>query len=97
MRPEYLDLGVTESVVSGDGHYLGHEQTLQLMRTEYVYPGVGDRTSVAEWLEAGEPSVWDRAHARVADIVAAGRPGHLSRASEQSIRERFDIRLPDRP
>ena len=56
-----LDLAMVESVVTGDGHYLGHPQTLDLMRTEYVYPTIGDRASVADWETAGRPAVWDRA------------------------------------
>jgi len=94
VHPEYLDLEVTESVVTGDGHYLGHEQTLELMRTEYVYPELGDRASVAEWIAGGESSIWDRAQARVAEITSAGSPGHLPPEAEAAIRARFDIELP---
>ncbi|MCY4663369.1 MAG: trimethylamine methyltransferase family protein, partial [Acidimicrobiaceae bacterium] len=52
---EAVDLAMVESVVTGDGHYLGHPQTLELMRTEYVYPTIGDRASVADWEAAGRP------------------------------------------
>ncbi|RZV48294.1 MAG: methyltransferase [Acidimicrobiales bacterium] len=93
VRPEYLDLAVTESVVTGDGHFLGHEQTLQLLRSEYVYPTIGDRASVAEWVDAGSPELWAQASARVQEIVEAGNPGHLPEAHERAIRERFDIHL----
>ncbi len=89
---DLIDLDVIEAVVSGDGHYLGHEQTLDLMRSEYVYPSVGDRQSVAEWVAGGSPSVWDRARARVAEIVGEGRPGHLSVGAEATIRKAFTIR-----
>ena len=92
-----LDLDIVESVVSGDGHYLGHEQTLQLMRSEYVYPHLGDRSSVDEWVAAGEPTIWDRAQARVADILGAGRPDHLDLAAEAAIRDRFPIHLREAP
>lgn len=92
-----LDLDALEAAATGDGHFLGQDQTLARMRTEYVYPALGDRSSVAEWLEAGSPTVWDRARARVADIVGAGRPGHLPRSAEAAIRGAFDIRLPEEP
>ncbi|MEM8934526.1 MAG: trimethylamine methyltransferase family protein, partial [Acidobacteriota bacterium] len=55
--PSYLDLAIIEEVVGGEGHYLGSAHTLELMRSEYVYPDLGDRQSVAEWVSAGEPSV----------------------------------------
>ena len=92
-----LDLAMVESVVTGDGHYLGHPQTLDLMRTEYVYPTIGDRASVADWETAGRPAVWDRARQRVSDILSAGRPGHLPAGAEESIRSAFDILVPPQP
>ncbi len=96
VKPEYLDLEAIEAVVTGDGHYLGHQQTLELMRTEYVYPSLGDRSSVAEWIEAGRPTVWSRAMTRVAAILDEGRPEHLPRDAEAAIRASFDIVLPER-
>ena len=92
-----LDLAMVESVVTGDGHYLGHPQTLDLMRTEYVYPTIGDRASVADWETAGRPAIWDRARQRVSDILSAGRPGHLPAGAEESIRSAFDILVPPQP
>jgi len=96
VQPGYLDVAVTEAVVTGEGHYLGHAQTLELMRSEYVYPSIGDRASVDEWVAAGQPTLWGRARARVDEILAAGRPGHLSIDAERAIRDRFPILLQER-
>lgn len=93
VQSAYLDLDIIEDVVSGDGHYLGEPQTLELMRSEYVYPALGDRRTVDEWVAAGQPSLWDRAQERVAEILSAGRPDHLSNENEATIRERFPIHL----
>ncbi len=92
--PAFLDLDIVESVVSGDGHYLGHEQTLSLMRSEYVYPSLGDRRSVDEWLDAGSPTLWAEAQRRVADILAAGAAGHLSPKRGAAIQSAFGVELP---
>jgi trimethylamine--corrinoid protein Co-methyltransferase len=54
----------------GPGHYLGSDQTLALMQTEYVYPVLGNRMSPKEWNEAGNPQLLDRALARKNDILA---------------------------
>ncbi len=91
--PGYLDLAIVEDVVTGDGHYLGQAQTLELMRSEYVYPGLGDRRSVDEWVAAGSPELWDLAAARVRDVLAGGRPDHLAVDAEAAIRTRFPIHL----
>ncbi|MEO0386871.1 MAG: trimethylamine methyltransferase family protein, partial [Pseudomonadota bacterium] len=43
--------------LDGPGHYLGTDQTLQLMQTEYVYPALGNRMSPKEWEEGGRPAL----------------------------------------
>jgi trimethylamine--corrinoid protein Co-methyltransferase len=60
--------------LGGPGHYLGTDQTLGLMQTEYVYPKVGNRMSPKEWVEADRPMLLDKAIARKNTILAkAGR------------------------
>ena len=56
--------------LGGPGHYLGSEQTLSLMQTEYIYPAVGNRMSPKEWNEAGKPLLLDTAIARKNAILA---------------------------
>ena len=56
--------------LGGPGHYLGSDQTLALMQTEYIYPSVGNRMSPKEWGEAGKPQLLDRAIARKNSILA---------------------------
>jgi trimethylamine--corrinoid protein Co-methyltransferase len=56
--------------LGGPGHYLGSEQTLQLMQSEYVYPKVANRMSPKEWNEAGKPLLLDTAIRRKEEIWA---------------------------
>ena len=93
VRDELIDLEMIERVATGEGHYLGEAQTLAHMRTEYVYPRLGDRRDVGEWIEAGRTPIWDRARDRVAEILAMEAPNHLTPAADRAIRERFPIRL----
>ncbi len=90
---ELLDLAAIERVVTGEGHYLGEPQTLALMKTEYVYPELGDRASVSDWVDDGRKSIWESARERVAEILAAEAPDHLPPAADRAIRARFPIRL----
>jgi len=39
---------IRKTCLEGPGHYLGADQTLRLMQTEYVYPLIGDRMSPKE-------------------------------------------------
>ncbi len=88
-----LDLSVMEQVVNGEGHYLGTAQTLALMKSEYVYPSLGDRQSVAEWRETGSRTVWDRAVDRLGEILAREAPEHLSAGADKKIRSEFEVYL----
>jgi trimethylamine--corrinoid protein Co-methyltransferase len=56
--------------LGGPGHYLGSDQTLKLMQTEYIYPETANRMSPKEWNEAGKPLLLDGAIKRKNDILA---------------------------
>jgi trimethylamine--corrinoid protein Co-methyltransferase len=90
---DLLDLEAIERVVSGEGHYLGEAQTLALMKTAYVYPELGDRQSVSDWIDAGSLPIWERARRRVDSILRETRPHHLPAAADDRIRRAFDIKL----
>ncbi|GAB1363231.1 trimethylamine methyltransferase family protein [Rhodobacter sp.] len=79
-----------EVCLGGPGHYLGSDQTLKLMQTEYIYPKVGNRMSPKEWNEAGKPLLLDTAIARKNDILAkAGCV--VDPEIDRAIRARFNI------
>jgi trimethylamine---corrinoid protein Co-methyltransferase len=80
--------------VDGPGHYLGSQQTLELMQRDYFYPQVGDRTNPKEWAEQGRTDIVERASARVEAILGRHFPAHLA-AVDRQIRDRFPIRLPE--
>ena len=70
--------------LEGPNHYLGHEQTLSLMQSEYIYPEVGDRTSPKEWIEQGSTDVRVKAREKVQDNAGqALSQAHLGRAGRR--------------
>ena len=85
---------IREVCIGGPGHFLGHEQTLQLMQTEYLYPEVADRSSPKEWAERGAKDVLDRARERTRALLAEHYPVRIDPAIDREIRSRFPIRLP---
>ena len=90
-----LDLDVIKSVcMDGPGHYLGHDQTISLMQSEYIYPAVGDRSSPKEWEELGKPNLVQTATARKERILAQGNPGFIDAAMDQMLRGKYNIYLP---
>jgi trimethylamine---corrinoid protein Co-methyltransferase len=91
VTPDSTSIEAMKAVcLGGPGHYLGSDQTLALMQTEYVYPVVGNRMSPKEWNEAGKPLLLDRAIARKNAILAhAGCC--IEPELDSAIRRRFNI------
>ena len=87
---------IADVCLKGPGHYLGNEQTLRLMQTEYFYPAIGDRFSPKEWNEKGRPDILSRAIEEKKKILATRFPRHVSKAIDDRLRQRFGetIRLP---
>ncbi|MEM9061178.1 MAG: trimethylamine methyltransferase family protein [Pseudomonadota bacterium] len=91
---ETLSVDVMKSVcLDGPGHYLGHDQTLGLMQTEYIYPALGDRTSPKEWAEIGRPDLVQKAIERKRQILDECFPMHMPVDRDRAIREAFNIHL----
>jgi len=90
---ETLSYDVIAATVAGAGHFLGAEQTLRLMRSEYHYPAMADRSSPGEWVERGSRTIYAQAHERVREILASHYPSYLHPDVDARIRARFPIRL----
>jgi len=80
--------------IDGPNHYLGHDQTLQLMQKEYVYPEIGDRFSPKEWAERGKPALLPKAKERVDEILSKHFPSHIPAEVDNQIRDKFNVLLP---
>ena len=79
--------------MGGPGHYLGHDQTIKLMQTEYIYPVIADRSSPKEWEELGKPNLLDTARKRKEEILESPHPLHIPDALDQDLRARFNVLL----
>jgi len=85
---------IRATCLEGPGHYLGSDQTLSLMQTEYIYPTLADRSSPKEWLELDRPDLLSRATARKREILATRAAARFAPSVDQAIRDRFAIHLP---
>ena len=94
VNEETLSYHVMEQVVHGEGHFLRTEQTLGLMRTEYEYPALADRSTPGEWEAAGSPDIRERAGARVRSLLSSHYPEYIDPAIDRKIRDTFPILLP---
>lgn len=85
---------IRATCIGGPGHYLGSDQTLSLMQTEYIYPALADRTSPKEWAELGKPDLLNRATARKEEILGQRAAARFDPETDRLIRDRFNIHLP---
>ena len=91
VTPDSTSIDVMKDVcLGGPGHYLGSDQTLKLMQTEYIYPKTANRMSPKEWNEAGKPLLLDTAIARKNSILATAGC-RVDPQIDAAIRARFNI------
>jgi trimethylamine--corrinoid protein Co-methyltransferase len=80
--------------VRGEGHFLGHPETLSRMETEFLYPRIADRRSPEDWEADGARDIRDQARIEAREILSGHFPTHIPKATEKRLRTQFDIRLP---
>jgi trimethylamine--corrinoid protein Co-methyltransferase len=59
-RDEPMARGLFADILSGE-EFMSHPHTVQWLRAEHSYPRIIDRGGADEWIEAGKPSLADRA------------------------------------
>lgn len=89
---ESLSFEVIKEAVLGPGHYLGADQTIDVMETEYLYPSVGNRMTPMEWKEVGSPDVWSVAREKVKELMTH-YPEYITAEQDALIRSKFDLKL----
>ena len=95
MTEDSVSLEVMRSVcLDGPMHYLGHEQTLGLMQSEYLYPCIANRLSPKEWQEYERPELVPAATKRKDEILAMAPQAALDPVLDAKIRAAFNIHLP---
>ncbi|MEZ5913694.1 MAG: trimethylamine methyltransferase family protein [Paracoccaceae bacterium] len=92
---ETLSVEAIRAAVMGEGHYLGAADTLKSMETEYQYPELADRNSVAVWADEGAQTMDERAHARAGELLNTHYPQAIAPETDRAIRARFPIHLPE--
>ncbi len=90
---ETIAADVIAEVCRGEGHYLGHRQTYARMKSDYVYPGLGDRQTPVEWAADGSLDMLTRARRRTGEILRDHFPAHLPPPIDRYIRAHYPIIL----
>ena len=83
---------IKSTCLDGPGHFLGSEQTLSLMQTEYIYPSLADRTSPKEWVEIGKPNLVQKAIEKKENILK-NAVKKIDPVIDDKLRSMFNIHL----
>ena len=75
------------------GHFLGNEQTLSVMESEYVYPSLMDRAPADQWEAEGALDLFERSRIASREILATHYPNYFSPQADAQIRAKFPIRI----
>ncbi len=95
VNDETLSVDLIDRVCRGhEGHFLGEQQTLEMMTTEYYYPHTGDRQTRGNWRNGGRLNMAARARRRAKQILETHQPQSIPQEIDAAIRERFKIYLP---
>ncbi len=88
-----LSLDVIADVVHGDGHYLRHPQTLELMRSAFEYPSISDRRPPEGWEAAGSLDIRQQSGERVRSLLSDHYPDLIDADTDRKIRNVYPIML----
>lgn len=89
-----LNIDQIIQAVSGEGHFLGHQETLERMQTDFLYPDIADRQPYEMWAANGANDIRTVANQRAQQLLQDHYPTHLSAAIDKRLRAEFDIQLP---
>jgi trimethylamine--corrinoid protein Co-methyltransferase len=96
INAETLSVDVIAETVRGEGHFLGHPDTYKRMKSDFLYPEIADRTSIADWESAGSESIRQKARELTQGLLKSNYPNHISNELDKSLRGKFEILLPER-
>ena len=83
---------IKRTCLEGPGHFLGSDQTLSLMQTEYIYPSLADRSSPKEWVELGKPNLVQKAIKKKENILNNATK-KIDPKIDKKLRSAFNIHL----
>ena len=96
VNEETLSVDVIRNVALGVGHYLGQDQTIARMETEYLYPDLADRNAPGVWQAEGAKDMLARAQERARATLKSHYPTHIDKQTDAAIRAKFPILLAEK-
>ncbi|MGI9461630.1 MAG: trimethylamine methyltransferase family protein [Alphaproteobacteria bacterium] len=86
---------IREVCINGPGHFLGSQQTLDLMQKDYFYPKTFDRASPKEWAANNSPTALEKARTEKEKILAQAPHNFITSSMDKHLRQKYPIKLPE--
>lgn len=80
---------IKEVCLGGPGHFLGSDQTINVMQSDYYYPALADRDTPQAWQDSGTPSLLDQAREKTRQLLAKDPGPVFGREMNERLRARF--------
>lgn len=80
---------IREVCLGGPGHFLGSDQTLGRMQSDYYYPALADRATPQAWADSETPTLLQTARTKTREILAQPAKVVFEEAKDKKIKERF--------
>ena len=92
---ETLSVDVIRDSVIDPGHFLGHNQTMEYMETEYLYPepGLVSRDPTDAWEQQGSTDLFERSRSMTEEILKGHFPRYVEADVDARIRSGYPILL----
>ena len=91
VNDESLLLESMRNVITGDGHFIGEQQTLDAMERDYYYPQLSDRTEPSVWRERGAKSLNEVAREKALELLSQAPSSCVDTGVLEKIHQRYPI------
>ncbi|MGI9483612.1 MAG: trimethylamine methyltransferase family protein [Hyphomicrobiales bacterium] len=92
---ETLGFAAILDAVTGEGHFLGLEHTMDAMQRDYFYPPLANRNDPRTWEENGSHDIWSIARDKARHVLRTHYPPYVGRKTDAALRDQFNILLPE--
>ncbi len=80
-------------IVTGEGHYLGQEETFNRMNSDFLYPDLADRNTFTQWQDEGAIDLREQAKSKTREMLAVTRQSCIEKSADNEIRASHEILL----
>jgi trimethylamine--corrinoid protein Co-methyltransferase len=91
VNDETLGFETILETVTGEGHFLGSQQTMDAMQRDYFHTSLANREDPRTWQMEGKQDIWRVANEKARSILAEHKPEYVDRKADEQIRKALNI------